>query len=170
MGVATPTRAVYGVATQSLGTLWRRRVKRRPASGPLRVKTEATPPCGPKERKNEREENTDAGAFVAKTQAVEGDADEDALLVLAGGLDGHLQLAQRLLAQPVPARRRHLSHRRQQKRNGHPTVPLVSFVVFFSVVQISNQLDVASHRFPDGPDRSASNGNGDDRIVLLSLL
>ena len=48
--------------------------------------------------------------FIPDLEPVDGDVDEDPLLVLPGGLDGHLQLLEGVLAHPVAAGLLHGEH------------------------------------------------------------
>ena len=50
------------------------------------------------------------GLLISDLKPVHGNLDVDALLVLSAGLDGHLELLQRVLAHPVPPGLLHLQH------------------------------------------------------------
>lgn len=58
--------------------------------------------------------------LVSEAQAVNGDVDGDALLVLARGADGHLEIGQGILAHPVATSFSHLQDSDELRLEAHP--------------------------------------------------
>lgn len=77
-----------------------------------------------------------AGSLVAQADPIHGDADEDALLVLPGGADGHLELGQRVLAHAVAARLRDLQHADQLALEAHALHEAVRVVLLRAALAI----------------------------------
>lgn len=63
--------------------------------------------------------STNPRFLVAQPQPVDGDVHGDALLVLAGSADSHLEVGERLLAHAVAARLRHLQYADQLGLEAH---------------------------------------------------